>query len=164
MSATSLPERSSLAAITLAGALGALLMSTAGVLIALQLQWQRFAGFSLWRMLKILLTITTPLQGLEFCCWAVITGILIALGSWAAPANRSRAFAALAAGALVPVGLVLLAHQLGKIWPDTNGPTDAPLMTLILACSALVLPWLLGRLVRRIPSRRPAFSSTSATS
>lgn len=161
MHAISHTQRSSFAAITLAGALGALLMSTAGLLIGLQFQSQRFEGFSPWRMLKFLAALTTPLQGLELGLWIVITGGLIALGSRAVPVNRSRAVAALATGALVPIGLVLLAHQLSKIWPDTTGPTDAPLMGLILAGYSLGVPWLLGRLVSRIRSR-VAFTPTSA--
>ena len=35
------------------------------------------------------------------------------------------------AGALVPVGLVLFGGALGHIWPGTNGPAAAPIMTML---------------------------------
>jgi len=55
----------------------------------------------------------------------------------------------LAAGALVPVGLALFAHQLNRIWPDTIGPTQVPALGGLLALYSLGIPWVLGRLIRR---------------
>jgi hypothetical protein len=154
------PVRSSGTTLALAGALGALLMSTVGLLAALQFPSQRFQDFSPWRMLKFLVTLITPLQAFEFSAWVVITGVLIAAGSRRVPINRSRALAAFAAGALVPIGLVLLGHSLSKFWPNTTGPTDAPLMALLLALYSLGMPWLLGHLIRRIPAS-PPFTPTA---
>lgn len=154
------PICSSATTIALLGSLGALLMSACALLTALQFQSQRLVGFSPWQMLKFLSTITTPLQALEMGAWGVITGVLMASSSNHVPVNRSRALAALAGGALVPIGLALLGHTLNTIWPDTTGPTDAPLMTLLLALYSLGIPWLLGRLIIRIPGGR-ALTATS---
>jgi hypothetical protein len=120
-------------------------MSGIGLLAGLQFQTQRLADFSPWQMLKFLASITTPLQWGEFAAWGTITGILIATGVSAASVHRSRAWAVLAAAALVPIGLVLLAHQLNRIWPNTARPTEVPIMALLLALYSLVIPWLLGR-------------------
>jgi len=124
-------------------------MSVGGLLVALQFQSQRFPHFSAWHMFMFLASITTGLQVVQFMVWATVTGLLIALGVNASRVTRVHAAAVLAAGALVPVGLVLLAHQLNRIWPDTIGPTQVPAMAGILALYSLAVPWALGRLIRR---------------
>jgi hypothetical protein len=66
----------------------------------------------------------------------------------------------LAAGALVPVGLALFAHQLNRIWPDTTGPTQVPALGGLLALYSLGIPWALGRLIRRWVRPYPATEQT----
>ena len=130
------------------GSLGVLLMSVGGVLVGVQLQSQRFQNVSSWRMLKFLASVITGVQWGETLAWAAISGLLIALGINNSTVTRARAVAALAAGALVPVGLVLLAHQLNRIWPDTIGPTQVPAMAAVLALYSLGFPCALGRFIR----------------
>lgn len=129
------------------GALGTVLMSAVGLIAALQFQSQRFPHFSPWQMTTFLAHIATPLQAVEFLLWAAITGALMALGFGASTVSRSRAAAAFAAGALVPLGLVSLGHLLNALWSTTTRPADAPLMTLLLALYSLTVPWVFGRLI-----------------
>jgi hypothetical protein len=136
-------------AIATLGSAGAVLMSSGAILVALQFQSQRFQNVSPWHMLVFLARITTGLQVVQFVSWAAITGFLIALGVNAASVSRVRAAAVLAAGALVPIGLALFAHQLNRIWPDTTGPTQVPALGGLLALYSLAIPWALGRLIRR---------------
>jgi hypothetical protein len=88
--------------------------------------------------------------------WAAVTGALVSAGIRRRSIGFPLALAALLTGALVPVGLVLLAGGLNHVWPGTTGPTDAPVMTGLLFAYALVIPWTLGRLIRRwVPAYRP---------
>jgi hypothetical protein len=141
--------RSSKLTIAVLGALGVLLMSVGRILVALQFQSQRLPNVSPWHMLTFLAHLTTGMQVLQFLSWAAITGLMIGLGFGASAVTRTRAVTALAAGALVPVGLVVVAHQLNRIWPDTTGPTQVPAMGCLLSVYSLGVPWTLGRLILR---------------
>jgi hypothetical protein len=61
----------------------------------------------------------------------------------------------LAAGALVPVGLLLFAQLLVHYWPelrDTQGPWNRPQFTLLLIVYGIATPWLLGRATFKLTS------------
>ena len=141
--------RSSKITIAVFGALGVVLMSVGGIVIAAQFQSQRFLNTPPWQVLTFLAHVITGLQMLQFLSWAAITGLLIGLGLGALAVTRTLAVAALACGAIVPVGLVVVAHQLNRIWPDTTGPTQVPAMACLLRVYSLGVPWALGRLIRR---------------
>jgi hypothetical protein len=146
--------RSSSITIAALGSVGVLLMGIGGLLVAFRVQYQHFPNVSPWHMLKFLASITTALQWVQLVGWAALTGLLIALGVSAS--SVPRAAAALAAGALIPVGLVLWAHQLNRLWPDTTSPTQVPAMAGLLALYVLAVPWALGRLIRRWLPAYPA--------
>ena len=165
MNFTPPPARSSKIAMAALGSLGVLLMSVGGLLVGLQFQSQRLQNVSPWHMLTFLASITTRLQLAQILGWAAITGLLIALGVNDSTVSRARAAAALAAGALVPVGLVVLAHQLNRIWSNTTGPTQVPGMACLLALYSLGVPWALGRLIRRwLPVYRVTVDKPMTTS
>lgn len=148
--------RSATITIAVLGSLGVLLMSVAGLIVGLQFQSQRFQYVSPWHSLTFIVSLTTSLQYAQILGWMAITGLLIAWGVNASTVTRVRAAAAIAAGALVPVGLVVFAHQLNRIWPDTTGPTEVPALTALLALYSLGVPWTLGRLLQRwVPAYRP---------
>jgi len=76
-----------------------------------------------------------------------MTGALVAASTRRHRLRPFLAFGALIAGALVPVGLVILASALVRIWPGTTGPMDEPVLTLLLLAYSLVAPWTLGRII-----------------
>jgi hypothetical protein len=105
----------------------------------------------LWHAVKLLASMVTWPQWLELFLWALVTGALVAAGTWRHRFGLRLALCALVAGALVPVGLITLATALVRIWPGTTGPMDEPILTLILLAYSLVVPWTLGRIISFLP-------------
>jgi len=145
--------RSSLACIAMLAALGVVSTTAVGSVVGITRTGQR--RIPLWHAAKLLASIVTWPQWLEFFLWAVVTGALVATGTYR-QAFRHRsgslpALGALLAGALVPVGLVILATALVRIWPGTTGPFDAPALTSILLAYSLVVPWTFGRIITFLP-------------
>jgi hypothetical protein len=155
------PARWSVAVVAVMAAFGQLLTWMAGTVTGMNWgihpsAWWHTAGF--------LLSIVTPAQCIALIAWSATTGALLAGGTWGRawpmrwrnarlPFLVCAACAAFVAGALVPMGFTLLAGSLGHVWPNTEGPFDAPVMTLLLVAYSLLIPWLLGRLITR--SARP---------
>jgi hypothetical protein len=137
--------RSCLTCIAILAALGLAATIATGSVIALtptgrgRLAW--------WHVAKLLASMVTWPQWLELLAWAVLTGVLVAAGARRHRFRSLLALAALIAGALVPVGLVILAKALVRIWPGTTGPMDEPVLTLLLLAYSLVVPWTLGRII-----------------
>jgi hypothetical protein len=90
--------------------------------------------------------VTWP-QWLGLLFWAVVTGVLVAAGAWCHRFGARLALGALFAGALVPVGLMILARYLIRTWPGTTGPLDEPALTLLLVAYSLIAPWVLGKII-----------------
>jgi len=107
-----------------------------------------------WHAAKLLVSIVTWPQWLELFAWGVVTGALLAAGTCRHPFTPLLALSALIAGALVPVGLVILATELVRIWPGTTGPMDQPVLTLLLIAYSLLVPWTLGRIITFVPKHR----------
>ncbi len=126
--------------------LGQLIAWTVGTVT--QMNWfADSAGW--WHTARFLATVLTRTQSAALLVWAALTGILVAAGARGRRHDARLPFAALAAGALVPLGLTLLRSAMGQMWPGLDGPIAAPLMTLSLVVYALAIPWLLGRLITR---------------
>jgi hypothetical protein len=100
-----------------------------------------------WHAAKLLASIVTWSQWLELLAWGVVTGALVAAGARRHGLTSLLALGALMAGALVPVGLIILANALVRIWPGTSGPMDEPVLTLLLLAYSLVVPWTFGRII-----------------
>jgi hypothetical protein len=128
-----------------------------------------------WHTARFLLSLVSPAQCAAVIAWAAITGALVAAGTrgrawpvrWRSGRLPLAAFAgcaAFVAGTLVPMGFTLLAGSLGRVWPNTEGPFDAPVMTVLLMAYSLLIPWLLGRLITRSahPERPPTRRDASA--
>jgi hypothetical protein len=137
--------RSSLACIATLAALGLLSTVAIGSIIGLTQTGQQKIQW--WHAAKLLASIVTWPQWLEFLAWGVATGALVAAGMYRHRFGALLALGALIAGALVPVGLVFLATALVRIWPGTTGPMDQPVLTLLLLAYSLAVPWALGRVV-----------------
>jgi hypothetical protein len=105
---------------------------------------------SWWHTARYLATLVTWSQWLGLGAWAVITGALVSAGVRRSSLGILMALMALSAGALVPVGLAFFAGALNHVWPGTSGPTDVPVLTLLLLLYSMVVPWALGRAMRRI--------------
>ena len=129
-------------------ALGLLGMTVVGVTMGVASGW---IGSSWWSAAKYLAAQVTGLQWPGLMAWAAIAGALVATGMRRHAVAVPSAIRALVAGALIPVGLVLVAGALNHVWPGTTGPTDVPLFTLLLALYSIVMPLGLGRAMRRLP-------------
>jgi uncharacterized membrane protein YozB (DUF420 family) len=143
--------RSGLACIAILAALGLLATIAIGSVIGITQIGQHRP--SLWHAAKLLASMVTWLQWLELFSWAVVTGVLVAAGTYRHRFGLLLALGAVLAGALVPVGLITLATALVRIWPGTTGPMDEPVLTLILLAYSLVVPWTLGRIITFVPCR-----------
>jgi hypothetical protein len=129
-------------AVTLAAAVGLLMTATIGMTTGFVLGMR---GSSWWRAAHYLAALVTWPQWLGLGAWAAITGALVSTGVRRSVVGTLLPVMAFFAGALVPVGLVFFAGALNHVWPGTNGPTDAPALTLLLLLYSLVVPWGLGR-------------------
>jgi hypothetical protein len=94
--------------------------------------------------------VTWP-QWLALLLWALVTGLLVAVGTWRHRFGPRLALGALIGGALVPVGLMILARAMIRIWPGTTGPMDEPVLTLLLLAYSVAAPWTLGRIMTVLP-------------
>jgi len=136
-------------------ALALLLTTLIGLVIALvipggQLKW--LLSPSAW--IKTLALISST-QWLGLLAWAALTAALFALGVGTGPTRSYPRWFAVAAGAFVPIGLVLLGQGVGLLWPeirDTTSPFDRPLLSLPLLVYGLGASWLLGCLARTATS------------
>jgi len=136
-------------------ALAVLLTTLIGLIVAPaipggHLKWLLSA--SVWIKLLVLIS---SMQWLGLLSWAALTGALFALGVGTGPTRAYPCWFAVAAGAFVPICLVLLGQAMGLLWPeirDTTGPFDRPLLSLPLLLYGLGAPWLLGRWARIAPS------------
>jgi len=137
--------RLSLACIATLAAVGLLSTIAIGSIIGLTRTGQRRLPW--WHAAKLLASIVTWPQWLELLAWGVVTGVLVAAGTCRHRFTPFLALGALIAGALVPVGLVILATALVRIWSGTTGPMDEPVLTLLLLAYSLVVPWTLGRII-----------------
>jgi len=135
-------------AVAFAVAVGLILMATLGMTTGF---WLGMRGTSWWHFARYLAALMTWPQWLGLIAWAAISGILAAPGVRRHAFRLPLALTAFMAGALIPVGLVFLAHALNHVWPGTTGPLDQPLLTLMLLVYALVIPWVLGRAISRLP-------------
>jgi hypothetical protein len=87
--------------------------------------------------------------------WAALTGGVFCLALGPDAIRMPARLLGLAAGALVPLGLFLLAQLLVHYWPEiraTAGPWDRPQFTLLLMIYGIAAPWLLGRLAFKLIS------------
>jgi hypothetical protein len=110
----------------------------------LYLSWRR-------EILFLVSQVTGPYLLTVVFVWAILTGILIAIGAGIRQ-QRLRpklAMTALLGGAIVALGLAFFAEALSGLWPRTNGPDL--LLTLLLLAYSLVAPWSLGRMMRALP-------------
>jgi hypothetical protein len=130
--------------VALLAAVGLLLTTTIGLTTGVTLSWR---AASWWHTANYLAATVSWPQWLGLITWAIVTGALISAGIRRRSIGLLLALAALLAGALVPVGLVVLAGALNHVWPGTTGPTDAPVLTFLLLAYALVIPWTLGRAI-----------------
>ena len=148
------PARWRFAVTAVLAALGQLITWVAGTVT--QMNWfADSAGW--WHTARFLGSVLTRTQSAALLVWAALTGILVAAGTRARLRNARLPLAAFAAGALVPLGLTLLRGAMGRAWPGLDGPVAAPLMTLLLVVYAVLIPWLLGRLITRAtPAPPPA--------
>ena len=141
--------RSSLAYIASLAALGLLSTIAIGSIIGLTRAGPRTLPW--WHAAKLLASIVTWPQWLELLAWGVVTGALVSAGTCRHRFTPLLALSALIVGALVPVGLMILATALVRIWPGTTGPMDEPVLTLLLVAYSLVVPWTLGRIIAFVP-------------
>jgi hypothetical protein len=91
------------------------------------------------------LRIPTWHDWLGLACWGVLAAALFARGAGTGPRPVRTRVIAVVSGVLMPVGLVLFGHLLGRYWPHATGLFDSPLLTLYVALYGLLTPWLLGR-------------------
>jgi hypothetical protein len=102
-----------------------------------------------WHTARSFFPMVTASQWTALIAWAATTGFLVAAGTRRRRSNSMLPLTAFVAGALVPVGLTFLGGALGRLWPGSNGPAAAAVMTLLLVAYSLAAPWLLGRLITR---------------
>ena len=140
-------RRDSIAA-AVAVAAGLLLMVTLGMTTGFCMG---IHGVTWPHCVKYLASLVTWPQWLALVVWAAISGILAAYGVRRRAFRFPLALTTVIAGAFIPVGLLLLARALNHVWPGTAGPLDQPIMTLLLLAYALVIPWVLGRAINRLP-------------
>jgi hypothetical protein len=136
--------------VAVAAAVGLLMTATIGMTTGFTLGMR---GSSSWRAARYLAALMTWPQWLGLGAWAVLTGVLVSAGVRRSLVGTLLPVMAFFAGALVPVGLVFFAGALNHVWPGTTGPTDAPALTLLLLLYSLVVPWGLGRAMRRLSRR-----------
>jgi hypothetical protein len=137
------------ASIATLGGIGLLSTVAIGTVMALTRAGQR--GLPWWRAARLLASMVTWPQWLALLLWAVVTGVLVAVGTWRHRFGPRLALGALIAGALVPVGLMIVARAMIRIWPGTTGPMDEPVLTLLLLAYSAVAPWALGRMMTLLP-------------
>ncbi len=115
-------EGRALIAVAVFAAAGFLVMTTMGLILGVTLGWR---GSSWWQTAKLLASTVTWVQRLGLFVWASLTGILVAAGTRHRVLGLLLALSALTAGAVVPIGLVLLAGALNHVWPGTTARSAA---------------------------------------